>query len=171
MEDNFKYFRFSDTKIFISYFFLSDSFYCDSYLVFRHVKMNVMFALYLSFSGIIRIVGKISANKSSTLPTTTTEIHIETPKVIFDHQNNVDKGGSSSGNQNGGHDPLILQLKQTAFPLIGPNYKLVIRDGEDEFVVNQTVPMPKCLYNGKLKGNDSVNVAISTCDQNKIVSW
>ena len=91
--------------------------------------------------------------------------------MIFDHQNNVDRGGSSSGNQNGGHDPLILQLKQTAFPLIGPNYKLVIRDGEDEFVVNQTVPMPKCLYNGKLKGNDSVNVAISTCDQNKIVSW
>ena len=132
----------------------------------RENECNVC-SFFIYLSGIIRIVGKISANKSK-LPTT--EIHIETPKVIFDHQNNVHGDKNENGGGATGHDPLILQLKQTAFPLIGPNYKLIIRDGDEEFVVNQTVPMPKCLYNGKLKGNDSVNVAISTCDQNKIVS-
>ena len=126
----------------------------------------VIIASIYSFLG-LRIIGRISVNrmKRSSSPTHNNEIHIETPKVIFDHQ-------YVSNDENGTHviEPLVLQLNPTTFPLIGPNYKLVVRDGQDEIVINQTVSMPKCLFKGKLKGNENVSVAISTCDQKRIVS-
>ena len=119
----------------------------------------------LSICSGLRIIGRISANRikrSSSDTSNSNEIHIETPKAVFEHQINQ-KNESKI-------DPLILRLIPTNFPIIGPNYKLVVRDSQEEYIVNETVPMPKCLFHGNVKGNENVKVAISTCDQNKIVS-
>ena len=84
--------------------------------------------------------------------------------------------------KNGKHaiKPIVMRLTPSSFPLIGPNYKLVIRDdtmkpdniGIDKKIENHTrVPLPNCLFNGTLFDNDQVQVAISTCgsSQKKVV--
>ena len=119
----------------------------------------------LSICSGLRIIGRISANRikrSSSDTSNSNEIHIETPKAVFEHQ--IDEKNESKVNS------LILRLIPTNFPIIGPTYKLVVRDSQEEYIVNETVPMPKCLFHGNVKGNENVKVAISICDQNKIVS-
>ena len=80
--------------------------------------------------------------------------------------------------KNGKHiiKPIIIKLAPSSFPLIGPNYKLVIRDDTmptiDKKIENHTrVPLPNCLFNGTLFDNDQVQVAISSCgsSQKKVV--
>lgn len=54
-----------------------------------------------------------------------------------------------------------FHLMPSSFPLIGPNFKLVIREGNSlNIVINETVPMPNCLFNGTF--NDA-QLAVSTC--------
>lgn len=121
----------------------------------------------------IRIVGRVSTSSSCDeqgihcrQKREVQRMHIETPKAIFQHQNDVD--------QNGDHviKPLVFQLSPANFPLIGPNYKLVIHDGDDDTQVVNNQPLPTCLYNGSLSDNHHVEVAISRCsNDNKLVNF
>ena len=87
--------------------------------------------------------------------------------ALFPHQHATDENGKHA------IKPIVVKLAPTSFPLIGPNYKLVIRDDSSvEKLDNRTrVPLPNCLFNGTLLDNDQVQVAISTCgsSQKKVV--
>jgi len=103
--------------------------------------------------------------RQNTLSSESGQLHdrivLETaPVALFPHQHATDK--------NGKHviKPIIIKLAPSSFPLIGPNYKLVIRDDTEDQKKpeNHTrVPLPNCLFNGTLFDNDQVQVAISTC--------
>ena len=77
---------------------------------------------------------------------------IETSEVLFEHQKVK--------------DPLVIKLAKSSF-LIGPNYKLVVRDENDvRKNVNQTTgELPDCLFRGVVEGREDAQVAISTCGQ------
>ena len=93
--------------------------------------------------------------------TTPHAITIETSEALFYHQHD----------ETAAIKPIIIKLAPTSFPLIGPNYKLVIRnDDADEKKVLHTVPLPNCLFNGTLLGREDVQFAVSTCNPNKLVS-
>lgn len=65
----------------------------------------------------------------------------------------------------GHQDQVVAGLVSSSFPLVGPNYKLVIRDENEKPWINQTVALPNCLFNGTLLHDTNVQVAISTCGQ------
>ena len=98
--------------------------------------------------------------------TTPHAITIETSEALFYHQH--DAGAAAA------IKPIIIKLAPTSFPLIGPNYKLVIRnddaDEPEQKKVLHTVPLPNCLFNGTLLGREDVQFAVSTCNPNKLVS-
>ena len=75
---------------------------------------------------------------------------IETSEVLFEHQKD--------------EDPLVIKLAKSSF-LIGPNYKLVVRDENQKKNVNQTGELPDCLFRGVVEGREDAQVAISTCGQ------
>jgi hypothetical protein len=86
-------------------------------------------------------------------------IHLETPKVIFKHQENENM------------EPIFLRLRPVdPSTLLSPNYKLVVRGRDSEAVeVNRTLPQLDCHYRGIVDGleNSSV-VAFSICDNNLV---
>ena len=55
-------------------------------------------------------------------------------------------------------------------PLLSPDYKLVVRGDGGARTVNRTVPFPSCLYTGEVEGTPGATVAVSTCQENKLVS-
>ena len=55
-------------------------------------------------------------------------------------------------------------------PLLSPDYKLVVRGDNGASTVNRTVPFPSCLYTGEVEGTPGATVAVSTCQENKLVS-
>ena len=76
---------------------------------------------------------------------------LETSEALFEHQKNS-------------KDPLVIKLAKSSF-LIGPNYKLVVRDENNvRKNVNQT-ELPNCLFRGVVEGREDAQVAISTCGQ------
>ena len=75
---------------------------------------------------------------------------IETSEVLFEHQKD--------------EDPLVIKLAKSSF-LIGPNYKLVVRDENQKKNVNLTGELPDCLFRGVVEGREDAQVAISTCGQ------
>ena len=78
---------------------------------------------------------------------------IETSEALFEHQKN-----------NLSISPLVIKLASQE--LIGPNYKLVVRDDSDQVVVNQSGnQLPNCLFRGVIEGREDAQVAISTCGQ------
>ena len=56
-------------------------------------------------------------------------------------------------------------------PLLSPDYKLVVRGDNGTSTVNRTVPFPSCLYTGEVEGTPGATVAVSTCQENKLVSF
>ena len=65
--------------------------------------------------------------------------------------------------------PLVIKLGLHPSLLIGPNYKLVVRDDdESDVVVKKNVSqsqLPNCLFRGFVEGREEAQVAISTCGQ------
>ena len=55
-------------------------------------------------------------------------------------------------------------------PLLSPDYKLVVRGDGGASLVNRTVPFPSCLYTGEVEGTPGATVAVSTCQEHKLVS-
>ena len=84
---------------------------------------------------------------------------IETSEALFEHQISSDDTIS----------PLVIKLGLHPSLLIGPNYKLVVRDDdESDVVVKKNVSqsqLPNCLFRGFVEGRKEAQVAISTCGQ------
>jgi hypothetical protein len=91
------------------------------------------------------------------------QIHLETPKVIFKHQQN---GNQSSENIL----PILFRLSPTdPSTLLSPNYKLVVRgDDAQALEVNRTLPSLDCHFTGKVEGLENSRVAFSFCDNNLV---
>ena len=99
----------------------------------------------------------------------TKQIVFETPVPLF-----AGEAEPSYQDENGNHK-MVAKLVPSHFPLIGPNYKLVIRDEDEEkgtSRTNTTIPkLPNCLFRGTLLHDPNIRVALSTCGgQEKIVS-
>ncbi len=68
----------------------------------------------------------------------------------------------------GEEESFRVGLRRTS-GLLAPNYKLVVRDGENVVSVNTTVPYPTCLYEGGDEQQGGSRVAISTCYKGRLV--
>ena len=85
---------------------------------------------------------------------------IETSEALFEHQISSDDKIR----------PLVIKLGLHPSLLIGPNYKLVVRDDDesDHVVLVKNVSqsqLPNCLFRGFVEGRKEAQVAISTCGQ------
>ena len=111
----------------------------------------------ISFAG-LRITGRAitgwpTRSKRQSDSSSNQYLTIETSEALFEHQKN-----------NQSISPLVIKLASQE--LIGPNYKLVVRDESDQVVVNQSGnQLPNCLFRGVIEGREDAQVAISTCGQ------
>ena len=113
----------------------------------------------ISFAG-LRITGRAitgwpTRSKRQSDSSSNQYLTIETSEALFEHQKSTNQSIIS---------PLVIKLASQE--LIGPNYKLVVRDDSDQVVVNQSGnQLPNCLFKGVIEGREDAQVAISTCGQ------
>ena len=89
------------------------------------------------------------------------QIHLETPKVIFKHQQNENQSSENIS-------PILFRLSPTdPSTLMSPNYKLVVRGDDSQVLeVNRTLPSLDCHFTGTVQGLENSRVAFSICDNN-----